>query len=93
LLIAIFHNGRRSVTRKARPAPADKPLTLSASDITSERAVTRRSLLGALGVGAGVAAAVAFGTAESVPAHDVPKEKDTAKKKKKAPPKEEADHD
>jgi hypothetical protein len=81
------------VTRKARPASVDKPLTLSEADITSERAVTRRSLLGALGVGAGVAAAVAFGTAESVPAADTKKEKDTAKKKKAPPKEEEADHD
>lgn len=80
------------MTRKAPLAPAEKPLTLSETDISSERAVTRRSLLGALGVGAGVAAAVAFGTAESVPAHDTKKAKDAAKKKK-APPKEEADHD
>ena len=81
------------MTRKAPRAPAEKPLTLCEADITSERAVTRRSLLGALGVGAGVAAVVAFGTADSVPAHDTKKEKDTAKKKKKAPPKEEADAD
>ena len=81
------------MTRKARPAPVDKPLTLSESDITSERAVTRRSLLGALGVGAGVAAAVAFGNAESVPEADTKKETDTAKKKKAPPKEEEADHD
>jgi hypothetical protein len=81
------------VTRKAPPAPAEIPLTLAESDITSERAVTRRSLLGVLGVGAGVAAAVAFGTAESAPAHGTKTERGSAKKKKKAPPKEEADSD
>jgi hypothetical protein len=78
------------VTREA--PPAETPLTLCEADITSERAVTRRSLLGALGVGAGVAAAVAFGTSGSVPAADT-KSKDGAKKRKKAPPKEEADSD
>ena len=72
--------------------PAEKALTLSDADITSERAVTRRSLLSALGLGAGVAAAVAFGTAENAPAADSDKAKDT-KKKKKVPPKEEADSD
>jgi hypothetical protein len=55
--------------------------------------VTRRSLLGVLGVGAGVAAAVAFGTAESAPARGTKTERGSAKKKKKAPPKEEADSD
>jgi ribosomal protein L12E/L44/L45/RPP1/RPP2 len=80
------------VTRKAPSARVDTPLTLSDGDISSERAVTRRSLLGALGVGAGVAAAVAFGTAQSAPAADSEKPKET-KKKKKAPPKEEADSD
>ena len=54
--------------------------------------MTRRSLLGVLGVGDCVAAAVAFGTAEDAPAADSEKAKDT-KKKKKAPPKEEADTD
>lgn len=80
------------MTRKAPPARVETPLTLSDADISSEPAVTRRSLLGALGVGAGVAAAVAFGTAQSAPAADSDKAKDT-KKKKKAPPKEEADSD
>jgi len=80
------------VARRKAPGPAEKAHTLSDADITSERAVTRRSLLGALGVGAGVAAAVAFDTAESAPAADSDKTKD-AKKKKKAPPKEEADSD
>ena len=80
------------MARKKSRAPAEKAFTLSDADIASERAVTRRSLLGVLGVGAGVAAAVAFGTAEDAPAADSDKAKDT-KKKKKAPPKEEADSD
>ena len=80
------------MTRQARPGSVETPCTLSDADITSERAVTRRSLLGVLGVGAGVAAAVAFGTAQDAPAADSDKAKD-AKGKKKAPPKEEADSD
>jgi hypothetical protein len=36
---------------------------------------------------------VAFGTAESAPAHGTKTERGSAKKKKKAPPKEEADSD
>jgi hypothetical protein len=39
----------------------DKLLTLSDADISSQRSVSRRSLLGSLGIGAGVAAAAAFG--------------------------------
>jgi hypothetical protein len=81
------------VTDDVASRPDAGPLTLSDADITSERAVTRRSLLGVLGVGAGVAAAVAFGTADSAPAADSDKAKDTKSKKKKAPPKEEADSD
>jgi hypothetical protein len=79
------------VTRSAFPGPAEKTPTLSDADITSRPTVTRRSLLGALGVGAAVAAAVAFGTAENAPAADT--EKDGKAKKKKAPPKEESDAD
>jgi len=40
-----------------------KPLTLSDADISSQRSVSRRSLLGTLGIGAGVAAAAALGAA------------------------------
>jgi hypothetical protein len=81
------------VTRNARPGSDGKAPTLSDADITSERAVTRRSLLGALGVGAGVAAAVAFGTADGVPAADTEKKNTKPKNKKKTPPKEESDAD
>jgi hypothetical protein len=88
----IFHNGGGFMTDKA--PPAEKSLSLSDADIGSQPAVTRRSLLGALGVSAGVAAAVAFGTAESVRAADSDQSSDKTKgKKKKAPPKEEADSD
>jgi hypothetical protein len=84
------------VTRNAPAGPVgQEPRTLSDADITSQRAVTRRSLLGVLGVSAGVAAAMAFGTAEGVAAADADKSKDAkpSKKKKKTPPKEEADSD
>jgi hypothetical protein len=80
------------VTSNAPSRTDGTPLTLSDADITSERAVTRRSLLGALGLSAGVAAAVAFSTSDSAPAADSDKVKD-GKSKKKAPPKEEADSD
>ena len=39
-----------------------KVVTLSDADISSERSVSRRSVLGTLGLGAGVAAAAVFGT-------------------------------
>jgi hypothetical protein len=45
-----------------------KPRTLSDADITSQRALTRRTLLTALGLGAGLAAATAAGHAQSTPA-------------------------
>ena len=80
-----FHNGERSVTRATPPPVAEQPITLSDADIASEPNVSRRSLLGTLGITAGLAAAVALGTADSAPAADT----DT-KKKKKAPPKKPA---
>ena len=40
-----------------------KVQTLSDTDISSQRSVSRRSVLGTLGLGAGVAAAAVFGTA------------------------------
>jgi hypothetical protein len=52
-----------------------KTRTLSDADITSARAVTRRTLLTALGVGAGVAAATVAGAAayaQSTPAPTPP---------------------
>ena len=78
------------MTRKARLDSLDEPLTLSDADITSQRAVTRRSLLGVLGITAGAAATVAFGTTDDVFAADAADAKD--KKKKKKPP-EESDSD
>lgn len=69
------------MARKASPPANATALTLSDADITSQR-VTRRSLLGTLGLGAGVAAAAAFGAAEIAHAD--------AGTKKKAPPKKPA---
>ena len=42
-------------------ADKDELLTLSDSDISSQRSVSRRSVLGSLGIGAGFAAAAVFG--------------------------------
>jgi hypothetical protein len=83
---------RSSVSRNTPPKTAEAPCTLSDADITSQRAVTRRSLLGALGVGAGVAAAAAFGASEDAFAADTEKKKKDTKAKKK-PKKEESDAD
>jgi hypothetical protein len=46
------------------------PTTLSDADISSQRKLSRRSLLATLGIGAGVAAAAAFGSTTSVEARD-----------------------
>jgi hypothetical protein len=89
-----------AVTRK-NPEASAAPVTLSESDITSKR-VTRRSLLGSLGLGAGIAATSILGATESAPAADsdapkkkAPTKKPTSKKTppKKPAPKEETDSD
>jgi hypothetical protein len=85
------------VTRKATPASTEKAVTLSDADISSQR-VTRRSLLGTLGLGASVAAAATFGAAKIAHADSDAKKKAPAKKPsdKKPPPKkktEETDSD
>jgi hypothetical protein len=49
----------------------DKPTTLSDSEISSERNVSRRSLLGAIGIGTGVFAATIFGGTNSAEARRV----------------------
>ena len=82
----------------------EQPVTLSDADIGSERVVTRRSLLGVLGLGAGVAAGAMLGSTTSAPAADSDAAKKPAPKKaapkkppaKKAAPKkkkEETDND
>lgn len=76
------------MTHEPRLDSPKTPLTLSDADITSQRAVTRRSLLGVLGMTAGAAATAALGTADGAFAADA----DTTKKKKKKT-KEESDSD
>jgi hypothetical protein len=89
------------VTRKVPIAPAEKPVTLSDADITSTRTVTRRSVLGALGIGTGLAAAATVGGLTPTAAADSsdadkgkkPKKKTTTKKPPPKKPKEETDSD
>jgi hypothetical protein len=69
----------------------EEPVTLTDADITAERCVTRRSLLGALGLGAGAAATVMLGAPDVAPAADDSKKKKSKKPPKK--PKEETDKD
>jgi hypothetical protein len=53
---------QKSVAPQSEAAAQDsKPATLSDSDISTERNVSRRSLLGAIGIGTGVFAAALFG--------------------------------
>jgi hypothetical protein len=49
----------------------DKPVTLSDSEISTERNVSRRSLLGAIGIGTGVLAAAIFGGTRTAEARRV----------------------
>jgi hypothetical protein len=79
------------VARKIPAVSAQATLTLTDADITAERSVTRRSLLGALGIGAGAAATVMFATPQAAPAADSSKKKKSKKTPKK--PKEETDKD
>jgi hypothetical protein len=69
----------------------EETVTLTDADITAERRVTRRSLLGALGLGAGAAATVMLGAPDVAPAADDSKKKKSKKPPKK--PKEETDKD
>ena len=50
----------------------DAPLTLSDADIASRRAVTRRTLISTLGIGAGLAAVAAVGAHAQTPAPKPP---------------------
>jgi hypothetical protein len=61
-------NHKKSVAPVAQDA---KPVTLSDSEISTERNVSRRSLLGALGIGTGVFAAAIFGGTKSAEARRV----------------------
>jgi hypothetical protein len=90
-------------TAVSRKPAAEQAITLRDADISSERAVSRRSLLGVLGVG--VAASAIFGATSEAPAADADAGKKPASKKavpkktsaKKAAPmkgkKEETDSD
>jgi hypothetical protein len=60
--------------KKSAAPPAaqhEKPATLSDSEISTERNVSRRSLLGAIGIGTGVFAAAVFGGTNSAEARRV----------------------
>jgi len=74
---------RRTVVAPKQPVVPQETITLTDAEIGSERSVTRRSLLGALGLGAGAAATVILGAPEAAPAAD----SDSNKKKAKKPPK------
>jgi hypothetical protein len=82
----IVHNLRCTVTAKTPDGSNERTVTLTEGDIGSRRALSRRSVLGGLGLGAGAAAGVVFGTADATFA-------DAGSKKKKGKPKEEADAD
>jgi hypothetical protein len=64
--------------------PMDEKLrTLSDAEITSQRAVTRRTLLSTLSIGAGVAAAVAAGAhAQTAPTEPKPPPKELPPKRR-----------
>ena len=48
----------------------NKPVTLSESDISSERSMDRRSILGSIGLGVGAAAAAVLGATTAASAAD-----------------------
>ena len=54
------------MTDKNGPISKNEVVTLSEGDISSQRSMSRRSLLGTIGLGAGAAAAAVIGT--TVPA-------------------------
>ena len=74
------------MTAKA-PEGSRNKLTLTDDDIRSQRSVTRRKVLGGIGLGAGLAAGVVLGSTENAHADS------DSKRKKKPKPKEEADSD
>ncbi|HXE69833.1 MAG TPA: hypothetical protein VN523_10780 [Hyphomicrobiaceae bacterium] len=80
------------MARKTPAVSEQATVTLTDADITAERSVTRRSLLGALGLGAGAAATVVFGAPQAAPAADDSSKKKKSKKPPKKP-KEETDKD
>lgn len=66
-------NGEKAKKPAASKAAGQdkKPVTLSDSDISTERNVSRRSLLGAIGIGTGVFAAALFGGVNAAEARRV----------------------
>ncbi|HEU0059174.1 MAG TPA: hypothetical protein VFR19_04785 [Hyphomicrobiaceae bacterium] len=80
------------MARKVPAVSEQATVTLTDDDITAERSVTRRSLLGALGLGAGAAATVMFAAPQAAPAADDASKKKKSKKPPKKP-KEETDKD
>ena len=80
------------MARKTPAVSEQATVTLTEDDITAERSVTRRSLLGALGLGAGAAATVMFAAPQAAPAADDASKKKKSKKPPKKP-KEETDKD
>jgi len=81
------------VARKIPAVSEQATVTLTDADITAERSVTRRSLLGALGIGAGAAATVMFAAPQAAPAADDDSSKKKKSKKTPKKPKEETDKD
>jgi hypothetical protein len=65
------------MTDKAPSGAAAKRLSLSEADISSRPSAARRSMLGALGVSGGIAAATAFEASGKSPAADVDGATDT----------------
>jgi hypothetical protein len=63
---------KKSATPETKAAAKDeKPVTLSDSEISTERNVSRRSLLGAIGIGTGVFATMIFGGTNSAEARRI----------------------
>src|SRR5258707_303416 len=67
-LNCLARRGRRMRSFALEIAMKDKSFTLDETDISSQRSVSRRSSLGILGLGAGVAAAAVCGVATSAEA-------------------------
>jgi hypothetical protein len=90
-LKVIFNKGDRRGTQKTRRI-AHQKRSHYRMPISLPSAATRRSLLGALGLGAGAAATVIL-AAKRAPAADASSKKKKAKKPAKKPKEEETDKD
>jgi hypothetical protein len=69
--LLVKYENKAAMPEDQSAANNDKPTTLSDSDISAERNVNRRSLLGAIGIGTGVFAAAIFGGTNSAEARRV----------------------